>query len=554
MDVQWIGSARNNFRIIMFLLAALPLVLFGIVVRDFPLLNNTIFKEMLGGTTDPVTFIAGVKGGVYEKIAQGLVSQGENGLGEFKVVKKETHGSLENLALVSRLPKSFTIVQAESLSQIKLEFGQASGDNIQLVTPLYLELMHLVMRKDQVDRYKEKMEKAGLSIESVINQQDFLQKILSESIVSTGPFLGGTNSFAAAILNAANISPQQNLYNISLEEGLRRLNQQKEGKIDALFFMSGAPVPAIHKIFKNKNEGETLTLVPVTGSFPHALQQDFGVPTIRSIIPKGTYPNINKDLPTVGVPAWLVASKDVSTKTILNFLRRMNKLVDEDSSFKEPLDFKDNIRSAIIRYESIKEAESGGFFSRLTVFFFTVIVTWFVFCSLIMTVWSKVNQSIFFKNIHQIYLDYTADTTVDYQENSPKFKKSHLLDLLHLPFTEIDGKKAVNDRITGISNLHKLVVEIREAYKKGNLLISDMQFLLDRLYKVRDIFHRQITQHVFLLFHEYRKDPEKFGELIKLIDDHYMAGYIKKDDYAWLTEKAVEVNNPLHAPSRCRSC
>jgi TRAP-type uncharacterized transport system substrate-binding protein len=535
MGMPPIAMLFRRPKIIIGLVALLPLIFLGIKVRDFPLLNNTVFREFLGSEPDSLTFYSGSAGGVYDTIAEGLVNQKDAGFGKFTIQKQKTRGSLENLILVSRLSNSVTIVQADSLSQTELEFGLANPENIQLITPLYLEVMHLVMRKDYLEAFEKENDptkaKAGQPDERAVNQEDFLQKVLAKSIISTGPFLSGTNSYAAAILNAANITPRQNIYNIELKEGLRLLS--KEENLDALFFMSGLPVPAIKQFSHVENKGKALTLVPVTGSFPRVLERNMNLPSIRSIIPKNTYPNTVDDISTVGTPTRLIVSKDVSADTILNILKRMKILGENHPDIKIIPDFSKNIEIAITRYNSIRDAEKNGRLSRLAVFLSSGIVAWLAICSLLLTILSKERQSSFFVKIQNIYRDDLGDYT-DLSDNQ------HLMS--HHQVTVYEGKDRLNKLVTGISRLKKLVKQIRESYSKGNLLIMDMRFLLDRVYDVLEIFHRQIIQHIFLLIREKADETGVVPDLDKLINEHYIAGYINQDDYEWLMERFKERN------------
>jgi hypothetical protein len=256
------------------------------------------------------------------------------------------------------------------------------------------------------------------------------------------------------------------------------------------------------------------------------------LPVIRSII-KGEKYGLTYDISTIAIPAWLIASKDVPTKTILNFLYKMEAIDLKDIDFDND-NFTDNIAHAISKYKSIKESEASGNIDKIIIFVSTFVMSYLVILVIVRTICSKIRQSTRFSKIHQIYIDH-----IGLYKNKDS-KPGDSSNLLPLPKSEEEGTERLDCLIDGIRKLDQLVKDIREDYRDGTLLIMDMRFLLDRLYGVREIFQRRVAQFMIFLISSMKKKSGDIAELRERLEEYYVTSCITKDDYKWLSEEDNE--------------
>ena len=163
----------------------------------------------------------------------------------------------------------------------------------------------------------------------------------------------------------------------------------------------------------------------------------------------------------------------------------------------------------------------------MAVFSTTILTTWVALIFLLVVIYSKWRQKIYFSRMHTIYENYLHLYTEPDKE-SGGYK--------HYDVELKDGKTRLNNLVQGISMLNSLVKEIRTDYRNGTLMIMDMRFLFDRLYGIIEIFHRHVAQHMFLLINLYKSNSEDTDELLVLLNQHYVTSYVTQNDYDWLKE------------------
>ncbi|MFZ0929079.1 MAG: TAXI family TRAP transporter solute-binding subunit [Syntrophobacteraceae bacterium] len=183
-------------------------------------------------------------------------------------------GSIENVySVYKKHSTQLGIVQSDVLAFISR--GQSNdtlktvAKKIKLVLPLYNEEVHIVARK-------------GIT--------DFSD--LSDRRVAVGEDGSGTYLTAKLLFEVSGIKPKD-VVNIGAGEALMQL---KEGKIDAMFYVAGAPVKLFAQDIK---EEDNLELLPVMDK----QILDFYP---RAEIPAGTYAWQDKPVKTVAVKAVLV--------------------------------------------------------------------------------------------------------------------------------------------------------------------------------------------------------------------------------------------------------
>jgi TRAP transporter TAXI family solute receptor len=184
-------------------------------------------------------------------------------------------GSVENIFAVYQRPATqLGIVQSDVLAFVaRVETDpvlKRIAKKIKMVFPLYNEEIHVLGRK---------------------NISDF--DGLAGKRVAVGREGSGTYLTARLLFKVAEVEPRQMVY-IDTDEALAEL---KAGRIDAMFYVAGAPV----KLFaENVTAADNLALIPVTNKNVTEFY-----PTVE--IPANTYPWQAGPLATVAVKSVLVS-------------------------------------------------------------------------------------------------------------------------------------------------------------------------------------------------------------------------------------------------------
>ena len=184
-------------------------------------------------------------------------------------------GSIENIFAVYQKPGvQVGIVQSDVLAFVaRVQSDQALqriAKKIKMVFPLYNEEVHILGRK---------------------NIADFDE--LADKRVAIGREGSGTYLTARLLFKVADMEPRQ-IVNIDTDEALAQL---KAGRIDAMFYVAGAPV----KLFdEGVTAADNLTLIPVTNK---SVIEFYPV----AEFPANTYRWQPKPLPTVAVKSVLVS-------------------------------------------------------------------------------------------------------------------------------------------------------------------------------------------------------------------------------------------------------
>jgi TRAP transporter TAXI family solute receptor len=196
-----------------------------------------------------------------------------------------SNGSIENVYAVYKRPAiQLGIVQSDVLAFVaRVQSNEALkmvAKKTKMVFPLYNEEVHIVARK-------------GIT--------DF--NGLSDQRVAVGEDGSGTYLTAKLLFEVSGIKPKV-MVNIGTDEALMQL---KQGTIDAMFYVAGAPV----KLFaENIKEEDNFELLPVTNK----QILDFYP---RAEIPAGLYAWQDKPVNTVAVKAVLI-SYDFRTRQCEN--------------------------------------------------------------------------------------------------------------------------------------------------------------------------------------------------------------------------------------------
>ncbi len=229
-------------------------------------------------TTDILTLAAGSEKGVYYPLGQGIVDAAKkSGL---KIYVLSSQGSLENLYWLSKDKAQLCIAQSDTVYEAYNGVGHFKEKltNIQVITSLYIEAVHILVRNP-------------LHIKKI---EDFRAKR-----ISIGPEGSGTEFNARAILEAAGITSNEiQLLHLSFEDAIKALTANK---VDIVFFTSGFPSDAVRIITQNKSA----SFFEPNSEILHRLIDTYPFFVIATI-PSNTYTDQDEEITTVGVAALLL--------------------------------------------------------------------------------------------------------------------------------------------------------------------------------------------------------------------------------------------------------
>ncbi|MEO1942190.1 MAG: TAXI family TRAP transporter solute-binding subunit [Campylobacterales bacterium] len=203
-----------------------------------------------------------------------------------------SHGSVENLKLMALDPeKRFGIVQQDVIEAVKRSTNptiRLRGELVKLLLPLYLEEVHLIVRKGAPFQKFEDLK--GRKFGIIKNSGSGLTTALLAKYV-----LG--NSVAEMV-------PVP-----SLQQGLQFL---KEGKIDWILLVCGQPCEKVQNL-----DPAQFKLLPFDGNRPYLSYQNVE-------ISPASYPNLHlqKPIPTIGVRSLLII-RDSSDTQVASDVRKL---------------------------------------------------------------------------------------------------------------------------------------------------------------------------------------------------------------------------------------
>ena len=229
---------------------------------------------------------------------------GNCGVEGLVAVAQATQGSIDNAVLVGAGQLEGAFIQSDiaywaysgKLPAIKTCVGAALPEsglsllkkrgaiaNLRVVAALYMEAIHIVAGPDP------KLKSVG---------------DLKGKRVALGEPLSGTLADTRLVLDAAGVGEcKVKAQYIGLSESASLIGK---GGLDAFFTSAGYPVPAITDVASVVR----LHLLPINGKIRDKLLQDLPFLSAATI-PGATYPGIDTETPTLGVPALFVVSSSV---------------------------------------------------------------------------------------------------------------------------------------------------------------------------------------------------------------------------------------------------
>ena len=232
------------------------------------------------GTTQWLSVATGGTGGVYYPYGGGIAKVISDHLDNVEATAEVTAGTIDNLKFLSDGGADLAFALADSLDDAVAgrgtfeDFGAVAARSLAV---LYTNITHIVTLADS-------------GIDGIAD--------LAGTVISTGAPGSGTEIIAVRVLEAAGLDPDADLTRQSLGVA-QSVDAVKDGKLDAFFWSGGLPTGAVLDLATTP--GMTIKLLPSDDVLP-ALQERYGADVYqRVIVPQGAYPDLESDVPVVGV-------------------------------------------------------------------------------------------------------------------------------------------------------------------------------------------------------------------------------------------------------------
>ena len=253
-------------------------------------------------TTTWLSVATGGTGGVYYPYGGGIAKVISDNLDNVEATAEVTAGTVDNLKFLSARSADIAFALADSLSDavagrgVFADFGRVPARSLAVLYPNYTHIVTL----------------ADTNIERISD--------LNGHVISTGAPGSGTEIIAFRVLQAAGIDPDADVTRHSLGAS-QSVNAIKDGKIDAFFWSGGLPTGAVLDLATTP--GMTIRLLPSDEVLP-VLQAEYGDTVYHEmVLPQSTYPDLEADVPAVGVANVLAVHESMSTDLAYEITRAL---------------------------------------------------------------------------------------------------------------------------------------------------------------------------------------------------------------------------------------
>lgn len=226
-------------------------------------------------------------------------------------IAQTTQGSVQNVELVTNQTLESGLCQSDVAYWAYSGSGMYSGgkpfDSLRAIANLYQESLHVVVRADS-------------TINAIAD--------LRGKRVSLGGRGSGTRATAVLVLGAYGVGERKFTgQQLTIDKAAEQL---AAGGIDAIFFVGGAPVPALADLAKST----PLRLLPVAGDEASTLRATYPFLTV-DVIPENSYGS-NPPTVTVGIGTYWLVLADLEEKLVHDITAALwhpatRKLLDQGS-------------------------------------------------------------------------------------------------------------------------------------------------------------------------------------------------------------------------------
>ncbi|MGH2819705.1 MAG: TAXI family TRAP transporter solute-binding subunit [Actinomycetota bacterium] len=235
--------------------------------------------------TQRLSVATGTTGGVYVIYGGGLADLMTDELEGVEATAEVTSASVDNMLLI-----------ADESSDVAFTLADTAADGVEGEAAFDEQVPAQALANLYVN-YTQVGTIAGTGIETIDD--------LRNKTVSLGSPNSGTEVIALRILEAAGIDPDEDIgrEQLDVEQSVQAL---RDGSIDAFFWSGGLPTGAVTDLAST----DDLVLVP-TDQYTEDLASQYGPFYSATAIPADSYPGLEEDVPTIGVPNYLVVNESM---------------------------------------------------------------------------------------------------------------------------------------------------------------------------------------------------------------------------------------------------
>jgi TRAP transporter TAXI family solute receptor len=262
-------------------------------------------------TTTPwprtLSIATGGVGGVYYPLGGGFATLISKYIPGVEATAEVTTASVDNLKLIHAKKCDLALVMPDAAYDAYMGKGafEATGKvAVRAVMALYTNYFHIVTLE-------------GKGIEKITD--------LKGKRVSLGAPGSGTEYKAIRVLTAAGIDPDKDIVRerLGVSESCGAL---KDGKIDAFCWSGGLPTAAILDLASTP--GIKIKLIPHAEVLPKLVEL-YGPIYFKTVIPKGTYPGVDKDVEVTALTNLLVCRADLPDDLVYQIVKITFDHIDE---------------------------------------------------------------------------------------------------------------------------------------------------------------------------------------------------------------------------------
>lgn len=257
-----------------------------------------------GGKQTFITIAGATSGGTYFLLANAMAKILNDKLGSqgWKASAQSTPGTPTNIKLLGEKQIEFAFGQAgiayEAYNGIGSFAGQPKADYLRAVMYMYPNVMQMVATKKSgvktIDQLKGKTVCVGAAGSATeLNSRDILAQ------------------YGIDYVNRKDIKPEYTSESQSAE-------LLKNGQADAANLIAAVP----SAVMMDLTSQGVITILPIEADVVEKLKK-INPAYYADKIPAGSYPGVDKDIPTVSVANWIFTRADLPDEIVYNFVKTM---------------------------------------------------------------------------------------------------------------------------------------------------------------------------------------------------------------------------------------
>lgn len=304
------------------IMAFLLCYLVGRIYPDFKLFNN-LFAKLGAAHNEQYNFYSGEDSGTYYKIGKAIEGRFQDD-GDM-IHNCKTGGGYDNAMKVTIEGNSFGLIQQEMMK----DNDQLRSD-VKIITPIFLERMHIFYRKELLKKYVNNEGVLQLSPNMSASFLSHFNRYIRH--ISVGPVGSASQILSSYVLQlidgqiASQLHgvPRYRLTSDTFGEAFSRLKKgslcRSDSVIDILFYVGADPIDDIRDIL---NKGE-YALMSINPSFITILNKEFDL-NLRVADFNNKYDvQQMENVSTIGTMAYLIASKSTPDDDVMRMLKRID--------------------------------------------------------------------------------------------------------------------------------------------------------------------------------------------------------------------------------------